>query len=73
MDPIHFGILVVINMELAVITPPIGMNLFVISAISKVPILKVFQGTIPFVILIALILILVTYSENFAMLSKYFF
>lgn len=73
MDPIHFGILVVINMELAVITPPIGMNLFVISAISKVPILKVFQGTIPFVILIALILILVTYSENFATLSKYFF
>ncbi|MBM10139.1 MAG: hypothetical protein CMF69_11300 [Magnetovibrio sp.] len=53
-DPIHFGIILIINMELAVITPPIGMNLFVVSAISNQPIGRVFQGAIPFVGIIAL-------------------
>ena len=41
-------------MELAVITPPIGMNLFVVSAISHQPIGRVFQGAIPFVGIIAI-------------------
>ena len=45
-DPIHFAILLVVNMELAVITPPIGLNLFVISAISNVPVIDVFRGTL---------------------------
>jgi len=48
-DLTHFAILLILNMELAVITPPIGLNLFVISAISKVPVLEVFRGTLPFV------------------------
>jgi len=69
MDPIHFGILIIINMELAVITPPIGMNLFVISAISNVPILRVFIGTLPFVALIGAMLLLVTYSEPVALFA----
>ena len=67
MDPIHFGLLLVLNMELAVITPPIGMNLFVISAISDVPLLRVFRGTLPFVALIAVMLIFITYSETLAL------
>ena len=53
-DPIHFGIILIINMELAVITSPIGMNLFVVSAISHQPIGRVFQGAIPFVGIIAI-------------------
>ena len=53
-DPIHFGIILIINMELAVITPPIGMNLFVVSAISNQPIGRVFQGALPFVGIIAI-------------------
>ena len=48
-DPIYFGIILIVNMELAVITPPIGMNLFVVSAISRESIGKVFQGALPFV------------------------
>ncbi len=57
-DPIYFGIILIVNMELAVITPPIGMNLFVVSAISKQSIGKVFQGALPFVGVIALGLII---------------
>ena len=51
-DPIHFAILLVVNMELAVITPPIGLNLFVISAISNVPVIDVFRGTLPFALVL---------------------
>ncbi len=57
-DPIYFGIILIVNMELAVITPPIGMNLFVVSAISRQSIGKVFQGALPFVGVITLGLII---------------
>tara|TARA_B100000989_G_C19497902_1_gene452929 strand:- start:934 stop:1635 length:702 start_codon:yes stop_codon:yes gene_type:complete len=58
-DPIHFGIILVINMELAVITPPIGMNLFVVSAISGQSVANVFRGALPFVYVIALGLLII--------------
>lgn len=44
---VHFAIIVVVNMELGVITPPVGMNLFAISAISRTPVQDVFRGTLP--------------------------
>ena len=68
-DPVHFAIIMVINMELAVITPPIGMNLFVISSISGVPIARVFRGTLPFIGLIAAMLLFCTYSEEASLWS----
>lgn len=46
---VFFAVLLVLNMEIAVITPPIGLNLFTISAISNVPVMRVFRGCIPFV------------------------
>ena len=57
-DPIYFGIILIVNMELAVITPPIGMNLFVVSAISRQSIGNVFRGALPFVGVITLGLII---------------
>lgn len=53
---LYFAVLLVINMELAVITPPIGLNLFVISAISKIPVIEVFKGTAPFALIILALL-----------------
>lgn len=53
----HFAILLILNMELAVITPPIGLNLFVISAISKVPVMQVFRGTLPFIAAVFIVLL----------------
>jgi TRAP-type C4-dicarboxylate transport system permease large subunit len=47
-DPIWFGIVVVMFIEMGQITPPIGINLFVIQSISKGSISEVVQGTIPF-------------------------
>jgi C4-dicarboxylate transporter DctM subunit len=56
-DPIFFGVLLILNMEIAVITPPIGLNLFTISAISRMPVMEVFKGCIPFVILLLVFII----------------
>lgn len=60
-DLIHFSILLTINMELAVITPPIGLNLFIVSAIAKVPVVNVFRGTLPFALVILAFLIAMTF------------
>lgn len=60
-DPIHFGVMLVINMELALMSPPVGLNLFVISNISKIPLTSVLRGTIPFFVLMLMMLIVVTY------------
>ena len=50
-DPIWFGVLLVIMTEMALITPPIGMNVFIISGMTKdIPMYTIFRGVIPFVI-----------------------
>ena len=50
-DPIWYGILLMINLELALITPPVGMNLFVIKGITGARLADVIAGTIPYVVL----------------------
>jgi C4-dicarboxylate transporter DctM subunit len=58
-NPIWYGILLTINLELALITPPVGMNLFTIKAITKAPIGQIILGSLPYVLLIFLCLGLV--------------
>lgn len=60
-DPIHFGVILVINMELAFITPPVGLNLFVMQSISNISIAKIFKGVLPYILILLVLLILVTY------------
>jgi C4-dicarboxylate transporter, DctM subunit len=60
-DPVHFGIVVTINMELALLTPPVGMNLFVLSTITRAPLAEVIRGTTPFIVLMLILLIAITY------------
>ncbi|MGP1254882.1 MAG: TRAP transporter large permease [Kiloniellales bacterium] len=60
-DPIHFGIILTLNIEIAAITPPIGMNLFVISGISDTRPEQVIRGVVPFVGVMLLALAVVTY------------
>ena len=50
-DLIWYGVLLMINLELAMITPPVGMNLFVIKGISDAPLSEVVRGAFPYVIL----------------------
>ena len=60
-DPIHFGVLLALNIEIASITPPIGINLFVISGISDTAIEQVIRGVVPYVFLLLAALVVVTY------------
>ena len=60
-SPIHFAIVLTINIELALLTPPVGLNLYVLQSISHAPIDEVIRGTWPFIALLFLLLMLVTY------------
>lgn len=66
-DPIHFAIIMVINMEIAAVTPPIGLNLFTLSAIGRVSVGEVFKGTVPFLMIAIFMLILVTYVPEISL------
>ncbi|MBN2259227.1 MAG: TRAP transporter large permease [Clostridiales bacterium] len=48
-DPIHFGILLVVNSEIGFLTPPLGVNLFVASGISKAPLEEITKSVLPFI------------------------
>lgn len=58
-DPVWYGVLLVINLELAQITPPVGMNLFTIKAITNAPLGTIVRGALPYVFLMVLALGLV--------------
>jgi len=60
-DPIHLGIIMVVNMEIGMITPPIGLNLFVTSGITGMSLARVVKAAMPFVGVLFVFLILVTY------------
>lgn len=58
-DPIHFAIIMTVNLELAMITPPVGLNLFVVSGIAHERIGEVVRGVLPFLLLMLLVLAIV--------------
>jgi C4-dicarboxylate transporter DctM subunit len=60
-DPIHLGIIMVVNMEIGMITPPIGLNLFVTSGITGMSLIQVVRAAAPFVAVLLVFLVLVTY------------
>ena len=60
-DPIHLGIIMVVNMEIGMITPPIGLNLFVTSGITGMSLARVVKAAMPFVLVLMVFLVLVTY------------
>lgn len=59
-NPIHYAIVVIVNMELAALTPPVGLNLFVMKSVSQLPIAEVMRGFLPFIMLLLILLALVT-------------
>ena len=59
-DPVWFAVIMTINMEFALITPPVGLNLFVIKGmVEDASLMEVFQGTLPFMLLMLAVLALV--------------
>ena len=60
-SPIHFAIILTVNMELALLTPPVRLNLFVLSNISKAPLGEVVRGVLPFIGLLTLLLLVLIF------------
>jgi C4-dicarboxylate transporter DctM subunit len=60
-DPIHLGIIMVVNMEIGMITPPVGLNLFVTSGVANMPMMNVVKAALPFLAVLFVFLIMVTY------------
>jgi len=60
-DPVHFSIIFTHNMEIALIHPPVGLNLYVLSTISSAPVGEVIRGILPFLILLLIVLMIITY------------
>lgn len=66
-DLIHFAVILTVNMEVAMLTPPVGMNLFVISGASRAPLSVVIRGSLPFVIIGFFQIALVTYFPSISL------
>jgi len=63
-DPIHLGIIMVVNMEIGMITPPVGLNLFVTAGIAGMSVLKVVKASAPWLAILFVFLIIVTYVPS---------
>jgi len=66
-DPVWYGVLLVINLEIALITPPVGMNLFTIKAITQAHMGPIIRGATPYVLLMAAVLLVILYFPSVAM------
>ncbi len=60
-DPVHFAIIFTHNMEIGLVHPPVGLNLFVLSTISTAPVGEVIRGILPFLVLLLIVLGIITY------------
>ncbi|KAA0010269.1 TRAP transporter large permease [Billgrantia pellis] len=60
-DPVHFGVITLVNFSVGMITPPVGLNLFVAMAISKMSLQEVFKACLPLIGLMILALVIITY------------
>lgn len=59
--PVHLGIIMVVNMEIGLITPPVGLNLFVTSAVTGMPVHQVIRAAMPWLFILLTFLVVVTY------------
>ena len=66
-DPIHLGIVYVVNMEIGLVTPPVGLNLFVASGITGQPLLTVVRASLPWLFVLLGFLVVVTYIPEISL------
>jgi C4-dicarboxylate transporter DctM subunit len=66
-DPVHFAIVFTHNMEIALVHPPVGLNLYVLATISTAPVWEVVRGIWPFLILLVLVLMIITYVPELSL------
>jgi C4-dicarboxylate transporter DctM subunit len=72
-DPIHLGVIMIVNMEIGMITPPVGLNLFVASAITGLSLKDVVVASLPWAVTIFIGLMLITYIPSISLWLPYEF
>jgi C4-dicarboxylate transporter DctM subunit len=60
-DPVRLGIIMTVNMEIGMVTPPVGLNLFVTSGITKMSVVEVVRAAVPWLSVLLVFLLIVTY------------
>ena len=66
-DPVHFGVIMVLNLMIGLLTPPVGMVLYVLARVAKIPFERALSGTLPFLVPLVIVLLLVTYVPALSM------
>ncbi|MGR4066780.1 TRAP transporter large permease [Billgrantia sp. C5P2] len=69
-DPVHFGIIIVVNLALGMFTPPLGVNLFAAAQVAKLPVEQLFRYLLPPVLTIITCLMLITYVPSISLLLR---
>lgn len=67
-DPIHFGVIICINLTIGLLTPPVGTGLFIVSSIAEVRFERLVKATMPFLIVAIVILFIITYWSDAVLL-----
>ncbi|UFJ41089.1 TRAP transporter large permease [Brevibacillus humidisoli] len=67
-DPIHFGVIMCINLTIGLLTPPVGTGLFIVSSIAQVRFEQLVKATMPFLLMAILVLFVITYWEDAVLL-----
>lgn len=67
-DPIHFGIIMLVNLSVGMLTPPVGLNLFVAMGVAKMTLFEIFRAALPTIALMLVALIVLSYVPFFSML-----
>ncbi len=66
-DPVHLGIIMVVNLEIGMITPPIGLNLFVTAGITEMSIMQVVRAALPWTTVLLVFLVIITYVPKISL------
>ncbi|MEK7847174.1 MAG: TRAP transporter large permease subunit, partial [Nitrospinota bacterium] len=67
-DPVHFGLILILNLMIGTLTPPVGIVLYIVSSISGLSLKEVTIATLPFLIPLIAVLLLVTYIPEISLL-----
>lgn len=63
-DPVHFGIVMILNLMIGLLTPPVGMVLYVLAGVSKVPFERISRVIWPYIVVLSIVLLVITYVPD---------
>lgn len=69
-DPVHFGLVMVVNLALGMITPPFGVNLFAACQVAEIPLERIIGRLVPFVLVIVACLMVITYVPGITLVLR---